>query len=252
MDAQDKKELQVYVSRKPAPSMVFSLVLHAFMILFMLLYGLDTPELLKPIIIEMGGQREDDLIVMDDEPFVNQEVIDWMAKIRAQQDAEALAKTKLEPDFKPADISPISDPIFNPEPQKGSMSVTDINPLDLLSSIATDRTGSNSDSENIGNPLTGTMMSAIGSKFGQVGVENNNLKATVRELADNTEDQLNAQKASSDRQFAALQLQIQQLSDQLQRSQSVTGGPTLHAEPSRSTQRATRRTLALHPPVSAR
>jgi len=169
MDAQDKKELQVYVSRKPAPSMMFSLVIHAFMILFMLLYGLDTPELLKPIIIEMGGQREDDLIVMDDEPHANQEILDWMAEMKAKQDAEVLAKTKLEPDFKPADISPISDPIFNPEPQKGSMSVTEVNPVDLLSSIATDRMGSNSDSENMGNPLAGTQMEGGSGGDGEVG-----------------------------------------------------------------------------------
>ena len=49
--------------------------------------------------------------------------------------------------------------------------------------------------------------------------DNDRLKATVRELADNTEEQLTAQKEDSDRKSAALQLQLQQLAETLQKSQ---------------------------------
>lgn len=166
MDAQDKKELQVYVSRKPAPSMMFSLVLHAFMILFMLLYGLDAPEVLKPIIIEMS-QKEDDVIEMDDEPYVNQEMVDWFAKMEAEQ--EEMAKTILEPDFKPADISPISDPIFNPEPQAGTSALTEVLPSELMSNLAPERMGSNTDMMDVGNPLAGTSMEGGTGGNGSVG-----------------------------------------------------------------------------------
>ena len=167
MDAQDKKELQEYVSRRPAPSMLVSLVLHACMILFMLMYGLDAPEVLKPIIIEMS-QKQDDLIEIDDEPYVNQEMVDWFDKIEQEQQVD-IAETILPPDLKPADISPISDPIFNPEPQAGTSALTDVLPSDLMTNLAPERMGSNTDMMEVGNPLAGTSMGGGTGGNGEVG-----------------------------------------------------------------------------------
>ena len=167
MDAQDKKELNEYVSRRPAPSMLVSLVLHACMILFMLLYGLDAPEVLKPIIIEMS-QKPDDLIEIDDEPYVNQAMVDWFDKIEQEQQVD-IAETVLPPDLKPADISPITDPIFNPEPQAGTSALTDVLPSDLMTNLAPERMGSNTDMMEVGNPMAGTSMDGGTGGNGEVG-----------------------------------------------------------------------------------
>ena len=153
MDTKDLKQL----SKKDSPGWMASVIVHIGLIIMMMVIYVPLPETINPIQIIMSP-GEDDNIIADNEPFVNQQMVDWFAEIEAQQEDEKLAETILEPDFKPADISPIEDPIFNPEPQNGSMSLAEVNPTDLMGNITTDKAGSNSDSEDMGNPLTGTQM----------------------------------------------------------------------------------------------
>jgi hypothetical protein len=158
------------LSKRDTPGWMASVVVHIGIIVMMMVIYVPIPEKLNPIkIIMKQGDTVDDEIIMDDKPFVNQEVIDWMAEIEAKQEAELLAKTILEPDFKPADISPISDPIFNPEPQSGDMSVSEVNPTDLMSSSALKLGSDNKPRLDQGNPLTGTMMEGGSGGDGQVG-----------------------------------------------------------------------------------
>ena len=169
MDIQDKKELVKYVSRKPAPSFIFSLVWHTMLLIAMVCIGFEKVPEISPIIIELSTNNEEDGIIIDDEPSVNQEIIDFYAEVEAERAAEKeeMAKTILEPNFKPADISPIQDTIFNPEPQNGNMSLSDINPSDLMGSLS-EKLGSNNDSNDMGNPLAGTQMEGGTGGDGQV------------------------------------------------------------------------------------
>lgn len=152
MDAQDKKELQEYVSRKPAPSMMVSLILHFFMIVFMLCYGLDAPEILKPIVIEMSPIGLEDTIEIEEEPYVNQAMVDWFAQIEEEQ-AAPVAPSILEPDFKPTESNEVLDEIINPVPQAGTSALTEVLPSELMTNLAPERIGSNTDMMDVGNPV---------------------------------------------------------------------------------------------------
>lgn len=167
MDIKDIDNL----SKRDSPGWMASIVVHIGIIIMMMVIYVPIPDKLNPIeIIMKKGDTFDDEIVMDDEPYVNQEMIDWLAEIEAEQEAKKLAETILEPDFKPADISPIEDPIFNPEPQKGDMNLSEVNPADLMTSSSALKLGSDSEPRlDQGNPLTGTMMEGGSGGDGQVG-----------------------------------------------------------------------------------
>ena len=152
MDIKDIDNL----SKRDSPGWMASVVVHIGIIVMMMVIYVPVPEQLNPIkIIMKQGDTADDEIIMDDEPYVNQEMIDWLAEIEAEQEAEKMAKTQLEPDFKPADISPIEDPIFNPEPQKGDMSLSEVNPTDLMASSALKLGSDNEPRLDQGNPSSG-------------------------------------------------------------------------------------------------
>lgn len=160
------------LSKRDSPGWMASVVVHIGIIVMMMVIYVPVPKELNPIQIIMNPSTKDDedSIVMDEEPYVNQEIIDWLAEIEAEQEAEKLAETILEPDFKPADISPIEDPIFNPEPQKGDMSLSEANPTDLMTSSSALKLGSDSEPRlDQGNPLTGTMMEGGTGGEGEVG-----------------------------------------------------------------------------------
>jgi hypothetical protein len=165
MDIKDIDNL----SKRDSPGWMASVVVHIGIMVMMMVIYVPVPEELNPIQIIMSSAKDDeDSIIMDEEPYVNQEMVDWFAEIETAQEAAKLAETILEPDFKPADISPIEDPIFNPEPQKGDMSLSEVNPADLMGGLS-EKLGSNSKSNEMGNPLTGTIMEGGTGGDGQVG-----------------------------------------------------------------------------------
>ena len=93
MDIKDIDNL----SKRDSPGWMASVVVHIGIIVMMMVIYVPVPEELNPIQIIMNPSAKDDedSIIMDDEPYVNQEMIDWLAEIEAEQEElrEENAKT---------------------------------------------------------------------------------------------------------------------------------------------------------------
>lgn len=117
----------------------------------MLCIALPLPEPLKAVVFEMGFNESENFSA---EPIALIS-FDEVANDLKLTPANYNLATIEPPDLKPADLSDIRDPIFNPVPQAGTSSLSDMNPADLMTNLAPERLGTNTDMMNVGNPLKG-------------------------------------------------------------------------------------------------